>query len=161
VIISSLDMFKMQFTCCIKTKRSNIIKQSMNYIDSSLDEESFAFNNINDHILRKVLLDKDKNDLLIIPSININNEKACEMFFKETLRVLRVNNDNEIENDKDKYDIDRIESKDIDNIDINKNKDIIEENMSEYLIEKFIRLLNLDPKEENLTLLKLFLMSNI
>jgi len=122
-----MDMFLKNFNSCINKKKYIIINQAMNFIDSSLDEESFAFNNLKGQILRRVLIDEDRNKLFIIPSININNIKASDMFFKETLRE-NIEDSNDIEN----------------------------------LNETFRRLLSLDISHgSNLTLIKLFLMSNI
>ena len=41
----------------------------MEYIDNSLDEESLAFNNMKEQILRRVLIDEDRNKLFIIPQL--------------------------------------------------------------------------------------------
>lgn len=130
VDITCWDMFLKNFYLCFASKKYFIINQAMEFIDNSLDEENFAFNNMKEQILRRVLIDEDRYKLFIIPSININNEKASDMFFKETLK----------ENLEEDY---------------GDNK---ENNIS----ETFRRLLDLDISHEaNLTLLKLFLMSNI
>jgi len=89
--ISCTDILKYYLCSCdfAKSRKTEIIEKALNYIDTSLNEENFALNNFKDRILRSVIIDEDKNELFRMPSINMHNEKTCNMFFEEVIKPLK------------------------------------------------------------------------
>jgi len=144
VSISYLDFLKIS-CCCNKSNNSIIIKKALYFIDSALNEENFALNKVHDIILKKLTLDKELDELLVCPSINVDRDISSNIFL-ESLNTNEGEDEDENENNNANNNV-----KD----DIKESKDLNNEEVTKKYYE-------LDQRESrNKSLLELHLMNNI